>query len=437
MNTKTTLVMHNGVNNLPVVKPTEMKAKYNASELGTIRLKQFLPIIESIATGTPDNIVRQSDAAGLVANIPSLEQNRSRIDKLYKNTRIDTRHLAVNLLSDEAIAHGHNQTIQSRMQMYREFAVPLAERVAKKALLSASESMKTNNNLYSDTNIEDHIRLIVFVSSTGFVAPGIDTELIKSLGLRRDTARVTVNFMGCAAAMNGLRVASDHVRANPTHKVLVVCLELSSINAVFEDDMNDVIIHSIFGDGCAAVVVGACQPEQAIGQGKVVIRDHLSYLVEDTEDGIVLGIRDNGITCQLSRQLPDYIKTGVNPIIERFLASHELTKENIDLWAIHPGGTRIIQNSQDSLGLTDSQVADSWEILRQYGNMLSPSVLFVMERMLFSSENNSAAADKEYVGLDNPNHHWKDSTEQMKALTGIAFSFSPGVGIEGILFQKV
>ncbi|WP_292851561.1 hypothetical protein [Nostoc sp. NMS8] len=83
-----------------------------------------------------------------------------------------------------------------------------------------------------------------------------------------------------------------------------------------------------------------------------------------------------------------------------------------------------------------SQVADSWEILRQYGNMLSPSVLFVMERMLFSSENNSAA-DKEYVGLEKPNHHWKDATEQMKALTGIAFSFSPGVGVEGILFQKV
>ncbi|MEH1931171.1 type III polyketide synthase [Nostoc sp.] len=437
MNPKKTLAIHNKIDSLPAVQLTEIKAKYSSSELGTIKLKQFLPIIESIATGTPNNIVRQSDAAGLVAKIPSLEQNRCRIDKLYKNTRIDTRHLAVNLLSDEAIAHNYSKTIQSRMQMYQEFAVPLAERVAKKALLTASESMKTSNHLYSDMNIKDHIRLIVFVSSTGFVAPGIDTELIKSLGLRRDTARVTVNFMGCAAAMNGLRVACDHVRANPTHKVLLVCLELSSINAVFEDEMNDVVIHSIFGDGCAAVVIGACQPEQAIGQGKVIIRDHLSYLVENTEDGIVLGIKDNGITCQLSRQLPDYIKTGVNPIIERFLASHKLTKKSIDLWAVHPGGTRIIQNSQDSLGLSDSQVADSWEILRQYGNMLSPSVLFVMERMLFRSQNNSSAADKEYVGLDNPNKDWKDATEQTKALTGIAFSFSPGVGVEGILFQKV
>ncbi|MCW5315127.1 naringenin-chalcone synthase [Nostoc sp. KVJ3] len=439
MNTKTTLIADSKTDSLSVVQPTKIKTQYNPSELGMTKLKQFLPIIESIATGTPDNIVQQSDAAELVANIPSLEQNRCRIDKLYKNTRIDKRHLAINLLSDKAIAHRHSQTIQSRMQMYQEFAVPLAERVARKALLTASENIETNNHLYTNTNtnIKDRIRLIVFVSSTGFIAPGIDTELIKSLGLRRDTARVTVNFMGCAAAMNGLRVASDHVRANPTHKVLLVCLELSSINAVFEDEMNDVIIHSIFGDGCAAVVIGACQAEQAIGQGKVVIRDHLSYLVENTEDGIVLGIRDNGITCQLSRQLPDYIKTGVNPIIERFLASHELTKESIDLWAVHPGGTRIIKNAQDSLGLSDSQVADSWEILRQYGNMLSPSVLFVMERMLFSSENNASAADKERVGLDKQHNDRQDSTEQMKALTGIAFSFSPGIGVEGILFQKV
>lgn len=201
--------------------------------------------------------------------------------------------------------------------------------------------------------------------------------------------------------------------------------------------MNDVIIHSIFGDGCAAVVIGACEQEQAKARGKVVIKDHLSYLVANTEDGIVLGIRDNGITCQLSRHLPDYIKTGVGPIIERFLASHELTKESIDLWAVHPGGTRIIENAQRSLGLSDSQVADSWEILRQYGNMLSPSVLFVMERMLLRFEKDSPSADQEYVGLGNPNNNWKDSTEKTRALTGIAFSFSPGVGVEGILFQKV
>jgi alpha-pyrone synthase len=332
------------------------------------------------------------------------------------------------LLSDEAIAFSRNGTIQDRMQMFKEYAVPLAERVAKKALESAAARMEASAPLCSQT-IEDSIRLIVFVSSTGFVAPGVDTKLIESLGLRRDIARVPVSFMGCAAAMNGLRVACDYVRANPTHKALVVCLELSSVNAVFEDDLNDVIIHSIFGDGCAAVVVGACDEEQAIAQGKVVIRDNFSYLVEDTQDGIVLGVQDNGITCRLSRQLPDYIEAGVGPVIERFLQSHELTKESIDLWAVHPGGTRIIEKVQRSVGLSDSQVADSWEILREYGNMLSASVLFVIERMLLRCEQDSS--------LDNLNNDCQTSAETTRELTGLAFSFSPGVGIEGLLFQKL
>jgi alpha-pyrone synthase len=385
---------------------------------------QFLATIESIATGTPPHVIPQVTAAQVVANLPNLEQNRFRIDSLYRNTRIETRHLALNLLADDAIAFTQNTPIHDRMDMYQQHALPLAETVVRKALASAVAKFPSNPPIPSHHPIphtlEEAIRLVVFVTSTGFIAPGIDTALIQRLGLRRDVARVTVNFMGCAAAMNGLRVASDHVRAHPTHKALVVCLELSSVNAVFEDDVNDLIIHSIFGDGCAAVVVGACPADQAIGQ--VVLRDHFSHLVENTEDGITLGIRDNGITCKLSRQLPHYIATGVDPVIARFLHKHHLTKAHIDLWAIHPGGTRIIENAQRSLGLDDRQVADSWAILRQYGNMLSASILFVLERML----------NRDYDPIQE-----MPPVSRHTALTGIAFSFSPGVGIEGLLFQKL
>ena len=130
-----------------------------------------------------------------------------------------------------------------------------------------------------------------------------------------------------------------------------------------------------------------------------------------------MGVEDNGITCKLSRYLPDYIEAGVNPVIESFLTSHGLTKADIDLWAVHPGGTKIIQKSQASLALTDAQVADSWEMLGQYGNMLSVSVLFVLERMFQRLENRCTIGSR--------------------PLTGIAFSFSPGVGLEGILFQQM
>ncbi len=396
-----------------------------------IPTKQILATIEGLATGTPDNIIPQADAAQFVANLRGLNRNRDRIAKIYKNTRIEQRHLAINLLSEETYEFSRKPgTIQERMEMFEEYALPLAEKVAKKALKSAEESTQPGDYFYSQ-NIEDTIGLIVFVTSTGFVAPGIDAKLIKSLGLKRNIARIPVHFMGCAAAMNGLRIACDFIKANPSQKALVICLELSSINAVFEDNINDVIIHSIFGDGCAAVVLGAREESMLLGQGKIVIKDNFSYLVEDTEDGIRLGITDNGITCKLSRDLPQYIEAGLGPIINNFLADHELTKERIDLWAVHPGGTRIIEKAQSSLGLNDEQVADSWEILRQHGNMLSCAILFVIERIILRLEEESLRAGKTSMS-DYPN---KGKTLPEK-MTGISFSFAPGVGVEGILFEK-
>ncbi|MBD2256026.1 3-oxoacyl-[acyl-carrier-protein] synthase III C-terminal domain-containing protein [Pseudanabaena sp. FACHB-2040] len=378
-----------------------------------VNAHQRVAVIESIATGTPEHVIPQSEAAKLIASLPRLKENGSRIEKIYQNTRIDTRHLAVNLLSEEAVSPEQSAaSIQSRMQVFKEKAVPLAERVVRQALANLPDVSPT---------VADSLGLIVFVSSTGFIAPGVDAEIIERLGLKRNIARVTVNFMGCAAAMNGLRVACDHVRAYPANRALVVCLELSSINAVFEDDLNDVIIHSIFGDGCAAVVVGAGYAAIAKDRGQIVVRDHFSYLVEGSQDGITLGVNDTGITCQLSPKLPEYIETGVGPVIERYLASQGLTQESIDLWAVHPGGTRIIQKVQSALGLDDSQVAPSWAVLREYGNMLSASILFVLERM--ASERRQALSQGSGVAAP---------TSSMR---GLGFSFSPGVGIEGVLFE--
>jgi alpha-pyrone synthase len=387
------------------------------AEVERVRPNPLVATIESIATGNPDRIIRQSDAAKAVAKMPNLAKHRERIEKIYQNTRIDTRHLALDLLSDEAIAFSRSATIQARMQLYREHAIPLAEKVARKALKSAVGNHKAEHPFALDP-IEATIGSVIFVSSTGFLSPGVDTAIIERLGLRRDVARVTINFMGCAAAMNGLQVASSFVRANPHQRALVICLELSSLNAVFEDDLNDLIIHSIFGDGCAAIVVGASEAEAiADGRlaGKVIIKDRFSHLFENTEDGIVLGVKDNGITCTLSRQLPDYIEAGVDPVVSQFLLGHGLTKADIDAWAIHPGGTKIIESAKRSLGLDDAQAADSWAVLAKYGNMLSPSILFVLERMLLRWETESHS----------------------KVQNGLAFSFSPGVGIEGILFQRV
>ena len=371
---------------------------------GLTQLPPFPPttvaVIESIATGAPSRVMDQAAAADELAGLFIDPQQRGRIARLYKKTRIATRRMAVDPLDAEFDAlRREPATIRNRMGLFYQHAVPLAVEVAGRALAGVPHAAA-------------EIGLLVFVTSTGFIAPGVDVAIIKQLGLSPGVSRVVVNFMGCAAAMNGLRTAADYVRAHPDMKAMVVCIELCSVNAVFADDINDVIISSLFGDGCAAVVVGASQVQQLLAPGKVVIRDSFSRLLDGAEDGIVLGVNPNGITCELSENLPSYIYAGVDPVVTEVLAHNGLQKSDVDLWAIHPGGPKIIEESVRSLRIPAEAAAASWDVLARFGNMLSVSLIFVLERMA--------------------------QAETTKAIsTGVAFSFAPGVTVEGLIFDIV
>lgn len=357
-------------------------------------------VIEGVATGAPEQVFTQREAAEEVAALFDDPKQRQRIRRVYDKTRINERHLAINPTDPEFRAFSQKRaTIRQRMNLYLEHAAPLAVDVARRALGAVPGEVQ--------------VGLLVFVTSTGFIAPGVDVAVIKELGLPRTTSRVVVNFMGCAAAMNGIRMATDFVRANPDKKALVVCLEISSVNAVFADDINEVITHSLFGDGCGAVVVGASEVHHPIPAGNIVIRDTFSHLLDDAEDGIVLGVNHNGITCELAANLPGYIYRGVDPVISAILRSHGLDKSDIELWAIHPGGPKIIDESAHSLGIDPARAEASWDILARYGNMLSVSLIFVLEQMA------------------------KRTADANKVSTGIAFSFAPGVTLEGLLFDIV
>ncbi len=357
-------------------------------------------VIESIATGAPHRVMDQMAAAERIAGFFIDPAQRARIPRVYQKTRIATRRMAVDPLDAEFDAFRRDPgTIRDRMSLFYHHAVPLAVEVTERALARLP---------YAATEIG----LLVFVTSTGLVAPGVDVAIVKALGLSPSISRIVVNFMGCAAAVNGIRTAADYVRAHPNMKAVVVCIELSSVNTVFADDINDVIIHSLFGDGCAAVVVGASQVQQRLAPGKVVIRSCFSRLLDDAEDGIVLSINHNGVACELSENLPDYIYAGVDPVIREVLRNNELQTSDVDLWAIHPGGPRIIEESVRSLGIPAERAALSWEVLARFGNILSVSLIFVLEQMV--------------------------RAEATKAIsTGVAFAFAPGVAVEGMLFDIV
>lgn len=358
-------------------------------------------VIESIATGVPERSMSQGESARRVVSLfDSNPEQQKRIPRIYEKTQIQNRHMVVDPLCSE---FSRDMLIRQRMDLFLDHATALAVDVSRRALAQA----------YVARPLED-IGLLVLVTSTGFVAPGVDVGIMKALGLSPSISRVVVNFMGCAAAMNGLRAAADFVRSNGMSKALVCCVEISSVNAVFADNINDVIISSLFADGCAAMVVGPYLPDGiAPAPGQIVIQNQFHQFVDGTLDGITLGVNHDGITCELSPSLPLYIRNGLDPVISSVLERLGKSKSDIDCWAIHPGGPKIIEESVRSLGLAESVAKTSWEVLSQYGNMLSASLPFVLQRMV------------------------ADARLQRPACTGVAFSFAPGVTVEGMVFDIV
>merc|ERR1711967_17498 len=138
--------------------------------------------------------------------------------------------------------------------------------------------------------------------------------------------------------------------------------------------------------------------------------------MEGTEDSITLSINDTGISCKLSKYLPQYIAKNMKGYVDSFLNKHSLSQDDMDFWAVHPGGRRIIEEAQAGLGLTDEQTKYSWKVLNDYGNMLSPSVMFVLDLIMKEHKEEIAAGNDGFA-------------------QGLAFSFSPGVGAEGILLK--
>ncbi len=369
-------------------------------------------VIESLATGSPAQAYDQAESADRVAARFDDPKQAERIRRVYAKTRVGERHLAIDPLTpDFAEFSTRPDTVRERMNLFYEHAAPLAIDTARRAL--------------GDVAPED-VGQLVFVTSTGFLAPGVDVAVIRALGLAAGTSRVVINFMGCAAAMNALRVSTDYVRAHPDRKSLMICLELSSVNAVFSGDPNDVVISSLFADGCGAAVIGASEVGHPLPGGRIVVRDTFTHLLDGAEDGIVLGVNANGITCELAESLPQYIVNGVAPVVDEVLDRNGLDRESIAHWAIHPGGPKIIESASAALGLPDEASRTSWDVLAEHGNMLSVSLLFVLERLLAQVSDGAAPAP----GAPTAGPDGSPST-------GMAFSFAPGVTVEGFLFDVV
>ncbi len=336
---------------------------------------------------------------------------RKRVPKIYQLSGIDRRYTCVpDYVRDPDLpefeprdwAVSHLSSTGERNEFYRANVTPLAVEASRAAI--------------SDAGIEaGEITHVVAVSCTGFFAPGLDIHLVKSLGLSPETQRTMIGFMGCYAAFNALRLANAFCQADARACVLVVCAELCSLHFQTQNTLESVVVNALFADGCAAAIVRSrTEIELAAdsGEKKLVYERGLCRLDDDSMDHMSWAISDKGFLMGLSSDVPNVLAKQLPGYISDLLGCAGLTRDEVEFWAVHPGGRQIVERTQQALALADNEVSDSLAILREYGNMSSPTILFVLKRMM------------ETGAVSSGGH-------------GVALAFGPGLTIEGCLLRCI
>lgn len=221
---------------------------------------------------------------------------------------------------------------------------------------------------------------IITASCTGFYNPGPDYHIVRDLGIPQSAERYHLGFMGCYAAFPALRMAAQFCEADPDAVVLVMCLELCSLHLQLKPEEDCLLANSLFADGAGAAIVSGRQPPP--GGLAYRVGDFHSALVTSGEQDMAWRIGDHGFDIALSSYVPKLIGANIREFVEPSLARGGASLGDVGTWAVHPGGKAIIDQVQGSLGLTAEQVRASREVLRDYGNMSSATIFFVLRDIL-------------------------------------------------------
>jgi len=314
--------------------------------------------IAAIASAVPEYRIDQDAVRNIVLAIaPELRSHEG----LFLNTGIKTRYSCVPF-----DWHLQSQGWRTRNAVFREAAASLLERVARDCARRA--------------NIElDEIEAIVTVSTTGLSVPSLDATLANRLRLSSSIERVPLFGLGCAGGVSGLARAMRVAQSLPKGIVLLLVVELCTVNCRTTDrSIKNFISAALFGDGAAGLILrrgsgGNLRPQiAAVGE----------HMWPDTEDMMGWSIEDDGFGVVLSPDIPRCARDQVRPALDSFLARHGLALHDLDGVIMHPGGRKVLESVEVALGLPRQAFEHSWQVLADYGNMSSPTALFVLDRTI-------------------------------------------------------
>jgi predicted naringenin-chalcone synthase len=285
---------------------------------------------------------------------------------------------------------------KSRMTEYEKWSILLTKQAVK-------ELAEKNNIDFGS------IDRIITITCTGFFAPGLDYELIKEFNISPSVKRTNIGFMGCAASLVGVNSVWEAMKQQGNENILMVSVELCSLHLQTEPTRDNILANMIFADGAAAAYFSKTNISN---EKKLEIQFAESFLFQDSAKFMGWKIGNNGFEMMLSSELPKIILNSAAPKAKEILTQKGIDISQIKHWALHPGGRAILDSLQNGLALSDEQLKPSREVLKNFGNLSSVSILFVLKNILENSQLNK----DDYL---------------------CAIAFGPGLTMELVLFKVV
>ncbi len=263
-------------------------------------------------------------------------------------------------------------SVQSRMEYYRQEAPVLGEQLLDRLMISSSDEssfLNETHDLHSFTHL-------ITVSCTGLSAPGLDIEMVRRTELPENIERHSVQFMGCYAVFQALRIADHICRADPNSKVLILSIELCTLHFDPTPESDRIMANALFGDGAAACIVEGSDKEK---KGLELERFRSSLLTEGGKD-MGWDLSEAGFLMRLSKRIPELVEGQASGLFSELLKG-ESGRDEIDHWCIHPGGRKVLDGVSKAEGLNGKAMNSSYEVLEERGNLSSPSILYILQKV--------------------------------------------------------
>ena len=339
--------------------------------------------IISIGTAVPKHKHRQEDIMHFMQQVYAMtETDKRKLKFLYHQSGIDTRHSVIgdyNKCINEWKFYPHSENLEPfpslelRMIWYNKFAPALSVDAIRECI---------------DGHIPaKEITHLITVSCTGMSAPGLDLQVMELMDLPKNIYRSSVNFMGCYAAIHAMKIADAICKSDAAAKVVIVCTELCTLHFQKEPTMDNIASSLLFADGAAAIFITADTFKK---QGLHIDNFYAEVLTKGKKD-MAWELSGTGFLMTLSSYVPDLVEEDFEGLVTRALEHAGKTKASVSNWCIHPGGKRIVDAIAKTLHLPQPALQPSYDIMREYGNMSSPTILFVLKQIMQQHKHTSSA----------------------------------------------